>query len=109
MKQEYSDTSHKNHAGKPTTHKSVLKSQSAGNKQPLYDEMTNEQWVQGMLLCILEETNAEIRSQMLSHFAIIMQDTIGLSLGTARRTHTAVLQEMEKRKLSWEDSDQVEK
>ena len=38
-----------------------------------------------------------------------MQDVIELSLGTARRAHAAILQEMEKGKLSWEDSDQVEK
>ena len=62
-----------------------------------------------MLFCILEETNAEIRSQMLSYFAILMQGAIELSLGTARSSHAAVLQEMEKGKKIWEDSDEVEK
>ena len=125
--QGYSDTSHNDHAVRPTTHKSgrfragisrvkvtVSWPQDfygvpAGSKQPLYDEMTNEQWVQGMLFCIMEETNAEIRSQMLSYFAILMQDAIELSLGTTRRTHAAVLQEMKKGKLFWVDSDQLEK
>ena len=62
-----------------------------------------------MLFCILDESNVEIRSQMLSYFAVLMQDAIQLSLDTARRAYAAVLQEMEKAKLAWEDSDQVEK
>ena len=28
-----------------------------GSKQPLYDDMSNEQWVQGIPLCILEESS----------------------------------------------------
>ena len=53
-----------------------------------------------LLFYILEET--DIRSQMLNYFVILMQDTIELSLGTARRAHAANLQEMEKgKKLSY--------
>ena len=62
-----------------------------------------------MLSCSLEENNAEVRSKMRSYFAILMQDATELSLGTARRAHAAVLQEMKKGKLSWEDSNHVEK
>ena len=83
--QEYSDTSCNDHAGRPTAHESGrfragishvkvpvswpldFCGVPAGSKQPLYDKMTNELWVQGMLFCILEETNAKIRSQMLSY------------------------------------------
>ena len=81
----------------------------AGSKQSLYDEMTNKQWVQGMLFCILEETDAEIWSQILSYFAILIWNAIELSLGSGRSAHAVVLQEMEKGKLSWDNSDQVEK
>ena len=59
--QEYSYTSHNDHAGRPITHKSGrfrvgishvkipvswpqdFSGVPAGSKQPLYDEMTNEQ------------------------------------------------------------------
>ena len=46
---------------------------------------------------------------MLRYFAILVQGAIELSLGTARSSHAAVLQEMEKGKIFWEDSDEVEK
>ena len=59
----------------------------SGSKQPLYDDMSNEQWVQGMLLCILEESSVENKDYMLSYFSMLMQDAIELSLGTARKAN----------------------
>ena len=32
---------------------------NVGNKQPTYDEMSLEQWVQGMLFCVLEQTDSK--------------------------------------------------
>ena len=81
----------------------------SGSKQPLYDDMSNEQWVQGMLLCILEESSVENKNHMLSYFSMLMQDAIELSLGTARKAHVVVLQEMEKGKFTWNEFDLVEK
>ena len=46
---------------------------------------------------------------MLMYFALLMQDAIELSANTARRADAAVLQEMERVKLSWADPDLVEK
>ena len=43
------------------------------------------------------------------YFALLMQDAIELSANTARRAHAAVLQEIERGKLSWADPDLVEK
>ena len=42
--------------------------------------MSNEQWVQDMLLCILEESSVENKDYMLSYFSMLMQDAIELSL-----------------------------
>ena len=71
--------------------------------------MSNEQWVQGMLSCILEESSDIIRNQMLIHFSRLMQDAVELSLGTARRAHAAVLQEIERGLISWEDTENLGK
>ena len=71
--------------------------------------MSNEQWVQGMLVCILEETDSTIRNQMLIHFSCLMQDAVELSLGMARRAHAAVLHEIESGLISWEDTETLEK
>ena len=81
----------------------------SGSKQPLYDDMSNEQWVQGMLLCILKESSVENKDYMLSYFAMLMQDAIELSPGTAHKAHAVVLQEMEKGRFTWNDADLVEK
>ena len=80
-----------------------------GTKQPVYDDMSNEQWVQGMIACILEESDNKIRNQMLIHFSRLMQDAVELSLGTVRRAHAAVLQEIERGLVSWEDTENIEK
>ena len=71
--------------------------------------MSNEQWVQGMLSCILEESSDISRNQMLIHFSRLMQDAVELSLGMARRAHAAVLQEIERGLISWEDAENLEK
>ena len=82
---------------------------NVGNKQPTYDEMSLEQWVQGTLFCVLEQTDSRNKDNMLMYFALLMQDAIELSANTARRAHAAVLQEKERGKLSWAEPDLVEK
>ena len=125
--QEYQDISRTEFAGRLTSRKSgryrvgvtKVKVQTnwphdfctvpVGTKQPVYDDMSNEQWVQGMLVCILEESDNTTRNQMLIHFSCLMQDAVELSLGTVRRTHAAVLQEIERGLISWEDTENIEK
>ena len=82
---------------------------NVGNKQPTYDEMSLEQWVQGMIFCILEQSDSKSKENMLMYLAFLMQDAIELSAHTARRAHAAVLQEMERGKLTWLEPELVEK
>ena len=126
--QDYQQTSRTETAGKPVQslksgryragvakiHKHInwpqdFCSVASGNKQPTYDELTNEQWMQGFLFCILEEGNSKIRENMLQYLTYLMQDAIELSMNTARKAHAAVLQDMERGKVSWEELDLVEK
>ena len=79
----------------------------SGSKQPLYDDMSNEQWAQGMLLSILEESSVKNKDYILSYISMLVQDAIELSLGTARKTHAVVLQEMEKGQFTWNEPDLV--
>ena len=125
--QEYHNASRSEFSGKPNT---VLKSGRfrtgvarvknqicwpqdfctvIGTKQPTYDEMNLEQWVQGFMYCILDQTDNKIRENMMLYFTLLMQDAIELSPNTARRAHAAVLQEMERGKVSWSQIDLVEK
>ena len=50
-----------------------------GSKQPTYDDLTQEQWVQGVLLCIPEESEAAKRDKMLQYYALLMQDVVELN------------------------------
>ena len=79
------------------------------SKQPTYDELTQEQWVQGVLLCILEEPETVKRDKMLQYYALLMQDVVELNFPRVKRAHAAVLQEIEKGKLNWEQSEEIEK
>ena len=57
----------------------------------------------------LEESSDIIRNQMLIQFSRLMQDAAELSLGTGRIAHAAVLQEIERGLISWEDTENMEK
>ena len=126
--QQYQNASHTDYSGRPTSTLKLgryragvtkfkvpinwpqdLCTVPSGSKQPLYNDMSNEQWVQGMLLCILEESSVENKDYMLLYFSMLMQDAIELSLGTARKAHAVVLQEMEKGRFTWNDTNLVEK
>ena len=80
-----------------------------GQKQPTYDELSLEQWFQGLLYCILEQDSNTIRENMLYYLTLLMQDAVELSSSTARRAHAAVLQEVEKGRVDWSRLDLIEK
>ena len=95
----------KNHVNWPQDFCSVM----SGSKQPTYDELSNEQWIQGFLFCILDEQSTQVRENMLHYLTFLMQDAIELSMNTARKAHAAVLQDMERGKLDWSKPELVEK
>ena len=82
---------------------------NVGSKQPTYDEMSLEQWVQGMMHCILEQSENKIRENMMVYFMFLKQDAIELSASTARNAHAAVLQELERCKVDWGNLEAIEK
>ena len=79
-----------------------------GQKQPTYDELSLEQWFQGLLYCILEQDSNTIRENMLYYLTLLMQDAVELSSSTARQAHAAVLQEVEKGRVDWSRLDLIE-
>ena len=46
---------------------------------------------------------------MSQYLTSLIQDAIELSMDTARKAHAAVLQDMERGKINWEQLDLVEK
>ena len=59
------------------------------------------------MLCILEQSDNKVKENMLTYFALLMQDVIELSVNTGHML--AVLQEMERGRLSWMEPDLFEK
>ena len=70
--------------------------------------MSNEQWVQGMLLCIRKFSRKQ-RLYVVIFFNVDAGCAIELSLGTAHKAHAVVLQEMEKGRFALNGTDLVEK
>ena len=58
---------------------------------------------------MLEEPETIKRDKMLQYYAFLMQDAVELNFPTVKRAHAAVLQEIEKGKLNWEQSEEIEK
>ena len=81
----------------------------SGGRQPTYDDLNVNQWVQGIIQCAVEENNEVIKQNMLKHFVSLMQDCIELSFPTTRRAHGMILQEMEKGNVDWTQTDKIEK
>ena len=80
-----------------------------GSKQPTYDKLISEQWVQGFLFCILDEKDNSIRKNMLRYYTLLMPDAVELNIQTAKRAHAAVLQEIERGRTDWQQLDVLEK
>ena len=72
-------------------------------KMPTYEDISVFQWVQGFARCVLEETDPKVRAFMLSYQGNLMQDALELNWSTAKRAHAAVLMEIERGQVNWQD------
>ena len=60
-------------------------------------------------MCILKELEVSKREKMLQYYALPMQDAFELNFFTIKRVHAAVLKEIEKGKVNWDELDLIEK
>ena len=81
----------------------------SGVRQPTYDDLNVNQWVQGIIQYAVEENNEVVRQNMLKHFVSLMQDCIEFSFPTVRHAHGMILQEMEKGNIDWTQTEKIEK
>ena len=70
---------------------------------PTYDELSQMQFTQGFIGCILEETDVNIRQKMLEYFPQLIQDAQETNWFNAKSAHKVLLIEMERGKISWKD------
>ena len=77
--------------------------------RPSYDNLTVFQWVTGFARIAQEESNIEIKNQMLEYLAEIMEDAQDFSWASAKACHAVVLCRMEDGKLSWDDTQNLDR
>ena len=74
-----------------------------------YDQLSLTQFAQGFIKNVLEEKSEKIREKMLSYFADLMEDATDFSWANAKAANAVILCEMERGRLTWEDSDRLDR
>ena len=80
------------------------------NRQRLtYDQITMPQFVQGFVKNILDEQNEQNREHMLQYLGDIMEDASDFSWQSAKVSHAVLLCEMERGKVTWQDTARIDR
>ena len=74
-----------------------------------YDQLSLTQFAQGFIKNVLEEKSEKIREKMLMYFADLMEDATDFSWSNAKAANAVILCEMERGRLTWEDSDRLDR
>ena len=82
-----------------------------GNQKtrPTYDDLSITQWVSGFVRCIQKEKSEQCRSAMLDYLANLMEDASDFSWGSAKACHAILLTNMEADRVSWVETDKVDR
>ena len=70
---------------------------------PTYDDLSQMQFTQGFIGCVLEESDVNVRQNMLEYLQQLIQDAQETNWFTAKSAHKVLLIEMERGKISWKD------
>ena len=80
------------------------------NRQRLtYDQITMPQFVQGFVKNILDEQNLQNREHMLQYLGDVMEDASDFSWQSTKASHTVLLCEMERGKVTWQDTTRIDR
>ena len=71
---------------------------------PAYDDLSQMQFTKGFIGYDLEESDVNIRQNMLEYFRQLIQDAQETNWFTAKSAHKVLLIEMESGKISWKDA-----
>ena len=74
-----------------------------------YDQLSLTQFAQGFIKNVLEEKSEKIREKMLMYFADLMEDATDFSWSNAKAANAVILCEMERGRLTWKDSDRLDR
>ena len=78
-------------------------------KNPQYEELSPFQFIFRHIGCIQEEQSQVVQDNMLEYLKLLMQDAIETNWATVKRTHSVVLQTMERGRCSWDKFESVDR
>ena len=76
---------------------------------PEYKDLSPLQFSIGFLGCLLEETSTAMRNNMIEYGRHLLQGAIETNWTTVHHAHIVVLQDIERGKATWRDSDRIKK
>ena len=77
--------------------------------RPSYDLLSVYQWVTGFSRIIQDQNIVELKNKMLEFLAEMMEDAQDLSWASVKAAHAVILCRMEDGKLTWDDTETIDK
>ena len=74
-----------------------------------YDNLSISQWVSGFASIIRDEKDLNIKQCMLEYLSEIMDDSHDFGWKTAKGAHAVLLCRMEEGRLTWQDTDKIDR
>ena len=74
-----------------------------------YDNLSMAQWIAGFCTIIKEESNVQTKNNMLSYVTDLMEDCHDFGWQSAKGAHAVVLCHMEENKVTWEETNKLDR
>ena len=81
----------------------------SNRSRPSYDQLNVFQWVSGFARITQDETDIDVKNKMLEYLADLMEDAQDFSWASAKAAHAVALCRMEDGKLSWKDTQGLDR
>ena len=78
-------------------------------KSPQYENLSPFQFVFGHIGCIQDETNQQVKDNMLEYLKLLKMDAIETNWATVKRAHSVLLKTMERGRCNWGEFENVDK
>ena len=81
----------------------------SNRSRPSCDQLNVFQWVSGFARIVQDESDVEVKNKMLEYLADLMEDAQDFSWASAKAAHAVALCRMEDGKLTWKDTQGLDR
>ena len=74
-----------------------------------YDSLSIFQWVSGFAMIIRDESDIDVKQNMLEYLSEIMDDSHDFGWGAAKGAHAVLLCKMEEGRLNWAETSKIDR